>query len=365
MRRGAIELAWAFLSLSLLASCGFSPGFGYEPISLRQPHVTAIIPGDGASVSSDEKVSVEFSEPIEPQTVGQGSIAVVENTAGDSADVAAAVADGSAAGISGEYIIGDGQTRVVFRPDELLQPGGSYSIVITPRLMSSEKVPFCQDPSVPTVPFVSSFTVEADGGGEGGGEQGGGGSGTGSGGAGTGGTQSADENRPVSIVINEVFYDAVGVDTNGDVFIELAGTPNGDISAYKLYLVNGDDGVIKDTITMPVGSKMQADGLFVIADSKTGSPGVTNVSSADMIENFDPQNGPDCVQLVDEAGGLIDAVAYGDIAAAVAENGLECVEGEPAATVPSGSSLSRKSGVDANNNFLDFSALNPPSPHIL
>lgn len=184
--------------------------------------------------------------------------------------------------------------------------------------------------------------------------------------AGTTGAAHADEpSRPDVLVINEILYDVVGSDTDGHVFIELSGTDGGNIAGYKINLVKGSDGTIDKTITLPAGAVMGDDGLFVIADAKTGVADQTFVTRADFIDNFDPQNGPDCVQLVDDNGALVDALGYGTPLVAHAENGLPCFEGTPAVDVASGSSLSRVNGKDTNDNGMDFIALGHPTPGTL
>jgi len=166
---------------------------------------------------------------------------------------------------------------------------------------------------------------------------------------------------PSYLVINEIYYDAEGSDTNGDLFIELKGEPGGNLQGYYLTLVNGDDGNTYKTITIEEEILISEDGFFVIAD--TTSEGGTNVQEADYLTNFDPQNGPDSIQLINRENQLVDAVGYGNVPTEVGENSLALCEGEPAEDVSSGKSLSRIEGVeDANNNFVDFVMNDIPSP---
>lgn len=171
--------------------------------------------------------------------------------------------------------------------------------------------------------------------------------------------------RPSWLIISEILYDVPGSDTDGDVFIELAGEASTEIGGYEIALVNGSDGKVYDTIAIPEGAIIPEDGIFVIADAITGSPETTRVNGADFINNFDPQNGPDAIQLIDDTGALIDVVAYGQPVVELAENGLAAFEGTPAQDVASGMSLARVDTFDTNDNSLDFIQLEIPSPGVV
>lgn len=168
-----------------------------------------------------------------------------------------------------------------------------------------------------------------------------------------------------TVVINEIFYDSADSDTDGNLFVELYGTPGLAIGGYKINFINGSDGKIDDSMTLPTGAKIREDGFILIADAKNGSPTDSNIPNPDLIDNFDPQNGPDAVQLVDSKGQLADAVGYGDGGGIVpvAQNGLSSFEGTPALDVASGHSLGRRQpGVDTDDNSADFVDRETPTP---
>src|SRR5262249_14452587 len=150
--------------------------------------------------------------------------------------------------------------------------------------------------------------------------------------------------KPQSLVINEFLYDGKFNDTDGESFLELYGTPGADISLYQVSFINGADGAPTDRVTLPTGSILPEDGIFVIADLRTGSHTESKVPNSDYFDQFDPQNGPDGIQLLDRDGKLIDAVTYGSGGVAKADNGLAFGEGEPASDVVAGHSLSRREG---------------------
>ncbi len=106
-------------------------------------------------------------------------------------------------------------------------------------------------------------------------------------------------------VLSEVFYDAIGVD-DGLSFVELYGAPGTDLSGMLIQGINGTGGTLTDDITL--SGVIPADGLFVIADGL--ADGTTQVANADLIANFDFQNGPDSVVLFSGEVAL-DAVGYG------------------------------------------------------
>jgi hypothetical protein len=153
-------------------------------------------------------------------------------------------------------------------------------------------------------------------------------------------------------VISEVLYDAVGTD-NGNVFVELFGTPGAILDGLLLEGVNGADGSVYSSITL--SGVIPADGVFIIGDDS--GDGTTLVGNADLVMNVDFQNGPDSVVLRN-TGGVLDALGYGDFT-----GGVFAGEGNAAPDVPGGISLARVNPLlDSNNNLTDFMSLDVPTP---
>jgi hypothetical protein len=153
-------------------------------------------------------------------------------------------------------------------------------------------------------------------------------------------------------LISEVFYDAVGTD-DGQSFVELYGTPGTSLDGFVLEAINGADGATTHTLTL--SGAFGADGLFVVADRT--SAGTTQVPDADLLLEFDFQNGPDSVVLRN-AGGVVDALGYGAFGATDVNAG----EGAPAVDPPAGESVARLfANADTNDNFTDFTA-GAPTP---
>ena len=166
-----------------------------------------------------------------------------------------------------------------------------------------------------------------------------------------------------TIVLNEIFYDSAESDTDGNLFVELFGTPDLPLNGFKIAFVNGSDGGVYDSVTIPMGAKVREDGFFVVADSEIGSSTASHIFEADLIDNFDPQNGPDAVQLLDTKGQLLDVVGYGESLAPLAKNGLASFEEAPTLDVAAGHSLERKAvGLDTDDNAADFMDQDIPSP---
>jgi hypothetical protein len=159
---------------------------------------------------------------------------------------------------------------------------------------------------------------------------------------------------PALPVLSEVLYDASGAD-DGALFVELHGAPGTSLDGYRIEGVNGADGSV--TQTLELSGAIPEDGLFVIADGTSG--GGTLVAGADLVLDFDFQNGPDSVVLRDALGAVIAALGYGAFEAGEVFAG----EGSPAADPPAGSSLARVfADVDTDDNAVDFAALEAPTP---
>ena len=156
-----------------------------------------------------------------------------------------------------------------------------------------------------------------------------------------------------SSLISEVFYDAVGSD-NGLSFVELYGDPGSGLDGLFLEGVNGANGATGPTIAL--SGIFHEDGIFVVGDDS--GDGTTFVVDADLIANFDFQNGPDSIVLR-TATTTLDAVGYG-----VFDPGeIFAGEGTPAADAPAGSSLARVfANVDSGNNAVDFEISSLPTP---
>jgi len=154
-------------------------------------------------------------------------------------------------------------------------------------------------------------------------------------------------------LISEVYYDAVGTD-DGLSFIELYGAPGTDLGGYLLEGINGSNGDVVPSLVL--AGTIPSDGFFVVADGL--SDGSTLVSQADLILNFDLQNGPDSVQLLSPEGAVVDAVGYGVFAAGEIFAG----EGTPTVDPAAGTAIARLfADVDTDQNAHDFGAAAPSS----
>ncbi len=154
-------------------------------------------------------------------------------------------------------------------------------------------------------------------------------------------------------LISELFYDAAGSD-DGMSFVELHGTPGTSLEGLMLEGVNGSNGAVGPVVEL--SGVIGASGLFVVADRT--SAGTTSVVGADLLANFDFQNGPDSVVLRDDLG-VLDALGYG----VFDPDEVFAGEGNPAEDPSAGFSLARRfADVDTDDNAMDFIALEVPTP---
>jgi hypothetical protein len=154
------------------------------------------------------------------------------------------------------------------------------------------------------------------------------------------------------IILSEVLYDSSGSD-NGNVFVELFGTPGTVLDNLLLEGINGTDGTVYRSITL--AGMIPTDGVFVVGDDS--GDGTTLVANTDLVAEVDLQNGPDSVVLRDPTG-VLDALGYGDFTTAVFAG-----EGSPAADATPGNSLARLNPLlDTDNNLADFVSLSTPTP---
>ena len=106
-------------------------------------------------------------------------------------------------------------------------------------------------------------------------------------------------------LLSEVFYDAAGSD-DGKSFVELFAAPGSSLDGFTLEGVNGANGAIAPSLAL--SGSIPEDGLFLLADD--AGDGTTLAPGADLVLNFDFQNGPDSIVLRN-AEGVVDAVGYG------------------------------------------------------
>jgi hypothetical protein len=155
-------------------------------------------------------------------------------------------------------------------------------------------------------------------------------------------------------ILSEVFYDATGSD-DGLSFVELYGQPGTALDGLFVEGVNGSNGAVTHSIALT--GAIGADGLFVLADDV--GDGTSLVADADLVADFDFQNGPDSVVLR-SADAVLDAVGYG----VFAPEDFFAGEGAAAPDAPADSSLARVfANVDTNDNAADF-AVAMPTPGI-
>lgn len=369
-----MRISVLFAVLLATAGCYQLPG---KPDSLAgsQPHVIYIVPADDELLPAEREFQIVVSEPLDTSTISPESIWLLEGNVSsslrkDPSPLRKDLEKGRITSLPIRVEPGESEQIILIRLEGEFPSETAYTLVVTPAVLSTQRLPigyFFKEYQVGSREAKESAVVEnetptpdatatenpestpeeeID---ENPGNQ--------------QEEQVPDGNQRGAMVINEIFYDAVGSDTDGVVFVELFGRAGLSLERYRLLFVNGDDGLIKDSITLPEGAAIGPDGFYLIADARTGRSSVTQAGSADLIDEFDPQNGPDAVQLVSPDGVLFDAVGYGEGMVPVGENGLAMYESSPAVDVVSGHSLERVSpGQDTDNNAADFTEREVPTP---
>ncbi|MCC6272888.1 MAG: lamin tail domain-containing protein [Deltaproteobacteria bacterium] len=343
----------------LEAACGSPTPLEFRSLLVEQPYVLTVSPADRSALPDPAEITLEFSERINLEDLSPASVALVsglpkDEVLEDVGELIEQLESGELSSVPLQYFLEDDERRLTLAPESALAPG-VYLLAVTPRLRSVRGVPFNQRPGESPTAFLARFasgdvpqsSLDPQPGG----------------GPGPGGPVFGP--APENLVISELLYDGKLSDTDGENFIELYGTPGGDISLFQILFINGADGAETERVTLPPGSLLPEDGVFLIADLKTGSTTASKVPGADFLDQFDPQNGPDGVQLLDREGNLFDTLAYGEGIPPVAANGLPLGEGAPAPDVVAGHSLSRINGQDSQDNKQDFADMATPTPGVL
>ncbi len=362
--------AFVFILLTM-AGCGSPDLISMQSVAAKQPKVMSVTPAYKSLVTKDSSVNVKFSIAIDPDSINKYSFLVIK----DFQDIAPTQVKkdldaGKLSGVEGDYNVDDSMLGASFKPLQPFEAGSSYAVIVSTDVYTPDNFPFNQTPGSDATPFISTFQVmdeqtaqaisASDASGSDASASDPASLDTGADDTGTTPTQQPAVHK---VVINEIYYDAVGSDTNGDLFVELKGAAGDSVAGYKLVFVNGDDGKITATINLPSGAKIPANGLYVVADAIDGNTKVTHIPNANFIYDFDPQNGPDAVQLIDSKGSLADAVCYGQVKATAAENKFIMCEGSFGPDAPSGQSISRLVDADdTDDNANDFVINTVPTP---
>lgn len=150
--------------------------------------------------------------------------------------------------------------------------------------------------------------------------------------------------RPPWLRINEVLYDLVGADGEGE-FIELWGPPHTPMTGIRLRGVNGGDG--KPLFTpMVLDGATDEEGMYLIAGRDHSNRNATLPSAL--------QNGPEALILEDCDGLRLDAITYGGDSALLSEYNTA------SPVLPAGRALGRYPDAHENvGDMRDFREMTP------
>ncbi|MCP5468241.1 MAG: lamin tail domain-containing protein [Deltaproteobacteria bacterium] len=346
-----------FLTIStllLLSGCA-TDELEFNALYENQAYVVQLEPESNSSISPNEFIQLTFSKRIDFNSIGKKSIALVYGDFNDELfnqkkEIQKWLEEHDSDKVELSYLLeGEEKTLNIFLPETLRQ--GNYTLVVSDELRCVDGLPFNQSPGSGPTAFIANFhygEVKIE-------------------------EKTETEEKLVEyeygtqadiLLINEVLYDGKNSETDGEAFIELWGSSQADISDYRILLINGADGQITEEIVLPKNSWTSEAGIFLIADLKTGSKNESQVDSPDYLLQFDPQNGPDSVQLLNRNGELIDILGYGTWGENITVNQEILYENSPAIDVSGGHSLSRSEGIDTDNNYEDFIELEVPTPGI-
>lgn len=397
----------SFIILILLSACVQVP-VRPDPLASKRLEIEAVVPQSSDVISQTSRMALLFSQPIDRSTVTDQSVLLIHGEVATQTDydistLYSSIARQRLEQIPLQFSFSKNGKLLLIQPSDALAEGETYTFLVTSQVLSRERLPLTQDiarlplkvsyqvvatprsastnstpelneemihqlistneidssppvadPTAPTTPEVLPETPGDSSSGISPPPQ-----------PQPSGVDSSPSpsSPPAEVVINEIFYDAVGSDTDGVVFVELFGAANTSLNHFKINFVNGSDGNVYDSITLPETARLNAQGFYVIADARTGSPTLTQVAHADLVDSFDPQNGPDALQLLDASDRLLDAVGYGEGIVSQAANHLPTFESVAAPDVVNGHSLERVSpGQDTGNNSLDFIDRPQPTP---
>lgn len=349
-------LCYTLSLIGLSLTLNFCAGAPSEFHSLlgQQPKLVQVSPTPESIIEETPEFFLEFSERLAIKTIHESSVTLIQGPLdpellNDTDELIQAIEKEELTLINCHYVLTANEQKLNLAPESPLNDG-LYYLVITPHLRSTAGLPFNDQPGDTPKAFLAPYALgEAAqllpaAGGE---------------------IVPNYGAKTETLVINEVLYDGRVSDSDGESFIELYGSPNADISDYYLILINGANGESTDHIDLPLGSTLDEHGLFVIADLRTNSSTTTQVAIFDYLDQFDPQNGPDAIQLFDRDDELLDTLSYGTGGVMQSFEGLPLVETQPATDVGGGVSLSRLLGQDTDDNSLDFFALETPTPGVL
>lgn len=345
-----------FLASLSLTHCASVTSSEFDSLLKQQPQLIRVLPEPSSAIEAQPEFTLEFSQRISVKSIHSNSVTLIKGPIDsqffeDTHELMKALEDGELSTIPCQYFLAANEQILTLSPENSLEED-VYYLIVTPYLQSVEELPFNYKLGESPTAFLAPYGL----------------------GAGAQLLPSFSEDgvlqptygpEPEFLVLNEVLYDGKVSDTDGENFIELFGSPHADISDYFISLVNGSNGEETDQILLPLGSTLNEAGIFVIADLKTNSSNETQVAIFDYLDQFDPQNGPDAIQLFDRNGKLLDALWYGEGSIPQTPDGLPLGEGGPALDVGGGMSLSRLDGADTNDNSVDFMEMTDPSPGFL
>jgi len=160
---------------------------------------------------------------------------------------------------------------------------------------------------------------------------------------------------PAAVRINEFSTGTEGALTNEFVEVVNAGTEPADLSGYRLVYRSGAGTSDVSLGTLPDGTVLVAGGFLLFAGA-----GYAGAHPADRSFGTSLASAGGGIGLCDPTGALLDSVAWGTATNAFVEGTVATAP--PIAPAPGKSSGRHPDGNDTNDNGVDFTIIDAPSP---
>lgn len=340
------------MGCGVLCSCGMTLPDVPPPLSTLQPQLASLDPSPLRALATREQIQVLLTRPVVAAQVTTRTVGVVAPATDDASDAEVLTQFEHAENtVPIAVAVADEQTTIAVTPMAVWPDQGVLAVVITDAVASPEGVPVGDGSGTGMVlRYAVNDAVASEV---------------------TGVAPMVESAAAPSVAVpradcllSELLYDVPGSDTNGDVFVELSCVPGTDAGGWSVQLVNGDDGAIYATLKIPAATIVPGTGVLLIADAINGNSAVSHVPGAQVVLNFDPQNGPDSVRILDADDALADVVGYGGAAPLTSDaQGVPLVRGDAVPKLSAGQSLSRIALTPGANNHVEF-IVGVPSPGV-
>src|SRR4029453_2297578 len=161
------RMSFFLVSLLGLCSCAGTPAATFRSLVESQPYAVQLLPAPYPPLSSLDRVEIFFSESIRKETVSGTSIFVLKGEIDadlppEVDDLEADIRDGVLKIVPGTFPFEEDSKKVSWKPEAPIDHG-SLTVVITPKVMGENNVPFNQKPGGSPTPLFAVFRLALSG----------------------------------------------------------------------------------------------------------------------------------------------------------------------------------------------------------